>query len=727
MTAPERETAPSSPAPMLALVPPRAGEAAASAAAAPRERQPIRLRVGLRVLVPGAAVLILGISQFLAAYLSEAHSRNLLVGQLEARLASEARELALAASTSMLDDFPELRLVPTLREFTAGHTDSVFAVVLDRDGRLCGHADPRQIGQPFRRDPAWKPLRSEVPLRAGEQLLGDDRQIVFFEPVRHVSGAQLGTVIVAFPRLTITRAIEHSRRQQWLLVWVVMAVGAVCMAVLMSRVVAPVAGIRRGLEQLGRGELGTYFRPYGTAEFRLLSSALNDMTSKLRDAQKSALDRERMAGELATASHIQQRLLPTGQFRTGDFVVAGAQRAAAEVGGDYYDFLTRPDGRVLLLMADVSGKGVAGALFMSMLASLVRAFSPRAESPARLLVTLEEHLGPHLPRGAFVTTWCGLLDPGTGQVDFASAGHVPTLVVRRGGESAEWFGTRAVPLGIAGPAGLARHLEDVRLDLQAGDLLLQLTDGITEAPRGTDGEQFGTERFEQVVRRHARSGPDAVVRAVFDAVSEWTNGPARDDETILVVARVTGPADGETPPAIVVDDLIEDAQAHGCHLELAADLSRLDDLLAWAGKCPGRECFTNEQTQRIELALYELCANIVEHGYRRTPGGRFDLWYVPPAGEGPEVAAPRRTTAEGFFLIRDQGRAFDPGRGATPDLRDPQRRRRGRGLGLEIARRTIRNLRYFPSTEHGNLTLIRFGDSPTPEGELDGNAHDRND
>lgn len=667
----------------------------------------------LRLLVPGISMLVLALSLLFAAHIAEDHSRGLLVREMEARLVSEARQVALSASTALFDDFPELRLAPALREFGAGRPDLVTALVLDGQGVVRGDLDARRIGSTWAEDPSWIAVPSRTRLREGERVVQNDATLAVVTPVVHATGQRIGTAVVAIRRESMEQAIESSRKQQGVLLLAVLAMGSLSMLLVMLRLVSPVADLRAGLERIGRGDLDGRLKPRGSREFRLLAGALNTMAGSLRDGQREALERERLSGELAVAARLQRALLPSGGFQVGDFVVAGAQRAAAEVGGDYYDFNTRPDGRVSLVVADVAGKGLGGAFVTAMLASLVRAFGQTSGSPASLLVTLEKHLGPHLEPWTFITLWHGELDPDSGVLTHSSAGHLPALLVRDGVERGEWLRHRGIPLGIAGPSGLQRRVADIETRLGPGDLVVQVSDGITEAA-GADDEQFGFERLEEVVVRHASQGPEVVVSAILQAVAAWTSGPPRDDETVLAIARSrdskpTQQSEGSAEQVMAV------AQSRGAHLSLPAELVALEQLREWLRTASWMAPLSEEARDRTGLALYELCANVLEHGYRRSQVGTLDVWFVPDdaslvAGESSLVAFEKGGSQEprGFYVLRDAGRPFDPGRVQPPDVRDPAARRHGRGLGLAMARQILTRIRYYPNTGFGNLTVVRF-------------------
>src|SRR5262249_12042993 len=163
-------------------------------------------------------------------------------------------------------------------------------------------------------------------------------------------------------------------------------------------------------------------------ELGLLAGTVNDMAAALKRAQAEMLERERLAHEVELARQIQQSLLPSQPISAGPFDIRGDQLAANEVGGDYWDVLPLPDGRVGLAVADVAGKGVAGCLIMSMLSALLRAMRSTYLSPAAMLTALDERLCESLRPGVFVTMCYAVLDPATGRLTFASAGHNPLLL-----------------------------------------------------------------------------------------------------------------------------------------------------------------------------------------------------------------------------------------------------------------------------------------------------------
>jgi len=744
--------------------------------AARRERRP-RI-AGMRLIVTGCSVAIMAAGVLGVGALGERRSHQVLTGEIETRLRLQARNLALMSSGALLSEYPELTLHPLVKEMQADLPELAFVLVVDHAGVIQGHRDARSLGEDYVPAPGLAVLDSTA-AGPGAHLLGNDELLVASAPVMHPNGEQaIGRALVGLQRSYVTHLVHAARSQQLLLVAMVLGLGVVAALVLMGRLLRPMGALRAGLERIGRGDLDTPIALRARTELGLLAEAVDEMAAELKLAQTSMVESERLAHEMELARDIQRNLLPAAGLDTGCCHVTGAHRAAAEVGGDYYDFFALPDGRVALAIADVSGKGMAGCLIMSMLSALLRSYHGDYGSPAALLVMLEQQLQDTLKLGQFVTMFYGVLDPDGGELRYASAAHSPLLVHRAATGEVEWHQTRGIPLGAVPGGALATTLEDARLRLEPGDLLVQYTDGVNES-FAPDGEQFDFPRIEAVVRERAAEGGDAVLAALRRAVHEWTGRDAPDDdETLLVVQRsasipagagsaptastpaATEPPAASTPPAaaepavaappaaigaagsppaepepaaaaslppghgmVDLQRRLPEAEARGVHLELPARLDALPRLHRWLAECPTLDVLADDDRQLVENALYEICANIVEHGYQEDAGATLDIWWVPEAGEDPlgggtlpDQAGPRLAASLGhaYFLLRDACPPFQPGPWHASDLSDPGVRRRGRGLGLDIVHRIVSRVVYQPTTPEGNLTLLQFDPEPDP-------------
>ncbi len=667
--------------------------------------KPKRRRVwSIRWLVSGAAFALIAVTVVAVGGIGERVTRRTLTRELETRMVLAARDLATASSRALLSDYPELVLAPILAEMESGAAPGSFAVVADREGIIRGHANPRLIGDSFALPPGVAPVSVEAPLRVGEQMQASASLLVATAPVTHPGGEPIGTAYVAYPRAAVDGAIVDARQAQVVPVAILLAISLVVVPLYLAHLLRPIGALRAGLERIGAGDLETPVRLTDRTELGLLGEVMNDMARRVRDAQTERLERERLSRELELARQIQSSLLPAGGMSAGGFTIEGLHRAAAEVGGDLYDVFALRDGKIGLAIADVSGKGLAGCLVTSMLSALLRAFRDEEPSPAALLVRLERTLATSLRPGTFVTMSYGILDPATGTFCWASAGHCPLLVYRSGHERPLRFSTKGVPVGAVRGGALAKTVRDETIRLEPGDVLLQFTDGANETFDPSGREQFGVERIEEALRGAARGGAHAVLSRVRADVEAWSNGrPPDDDLTLLAVSAPPGEPRSVAPQPLA---LLEAARSCGDALTIDADLDALSQLRPWIAARAGLEALDGRQLSLVESALYEVCANVIEHGYGRNGSGRVEVGWVRDTSGAPCASA-------GSFVVRDDGTPYVPAPKQV-DFSDSEVRRRGRGLGLPIIHAMAR-VDYHPGTAQGNITLLKLEPAPRAE------------
>ena len=683
-------------------------------AGVPAEEAPAssrRVAIPLRFIVPIFGALILAVGVLGSAMISERQARTLLVLEIQTRLMLEARNLGLASSGALLEGFPELTLQPIVRDLMVGHPEIVSVIVLDHKDIVKGHPANRELGKHYQQRPGALPEETSLRLRNGERLLGDARELVAISPVLHSSGQRLGTAVVVMRRSYLDQAIARARQQQWILLSVLIALGGLSALALMTLLMRPVGGLQRGLERIGQGDLDTPLALGTFTEINRLAETVNWMTARLRHAHREAVERERLDSEVALAKRIQTALLPPGPLRVGPVSMAARHCSAAEVGGDYVDMFPLGDGCVGVAIADVSGKGVAGCLVMAMLASLLRALRENHSSPAAMVVELEQQLQRSLQRSSFVTLCYAIVDPSTGKTRFASAGHLPMLVLRRATGSAEWIRSKAVPIGALRNGTLAKTLHDGTLQLESGDTLVQLTDGFSEAMHPESGEQFGFERVEAVVRGFAGEGPERVIERLYEAVGEWTRLETPEDDQTLLVLQYCGAESSTAPvlvgvqhpaahPALEAMALLERARSGGGAMKLQPGPDPMPSLRQWLSGVPQVSALVPHDQHLVESALYEAAMNVLEHGYRGRQDAQLEILWSPVPGSA--------SIEDGCFVLRDQAHPYDPTQRSSPDFSDVAVRRRGRGLGVEMIRRIMAEVRYEASTPQGNLLVMRF-------------------
>lgn len=243
--------------------------------------------------------------------------------------------------------------------------------------------------------------------------------------------------------------------------------------------------------------------------------------------------------ELQAAADVQRWLLPPSTPLVANNSTAASYRTARHSGGDYYDIREMPDGRLGLLIADVSGKGAAAAVLMAVLRTIVHeSVWSRVTGPAELLDYADRRLCElGLPqRGTFVTAFACALEPATGKLAYSSAGHSPPRLLRvRHRTIVTMSGANTTPLAMLDEP--CTHTE-ATIVLEPGDLAVLYTDGITEA-RSPQGEFFSEARLDEILCGLPQPvTPASAVEAITRAVGDFAGaGPLADDQTLLAVTR----------------------------------------------------------------------------------------------------------------------------------------------------------------------------------------------
>jgi serine phosphatase RsbU (regulator of sigma subunit)/ketosteroid isomerase-like protein len=241
-------------------------------------------------------------------------------------------------------------------------------------------------------------------------------------------------------------------------------------------------------------------------------------------------ERERVEQELRVARRIQQASLPKGVPELKGWEIVPYYRPAREVGGDFYDFLDLADGRLGVVVGDATGKGVPAALMMASTRSTLRAVAQASDSPGDALRRVNDPLATDIPSNMFVTCFYAILDPKSGTLSYANAGHdLPYL--HRNGEAKE-LRARGMPLGLM--PGMS--YEEGEASLREGNSVLFYSDGLVEA-HDPNGEMFGFPRLRRLVAEHGEEGVlvDFLMEELYSFVGEgWEQ---EDDITVLTLER----------------------------------------------------------------------------------------------------------------------------------------------------------------------------------------------
>ena len=267
----------------------------------------------------------------------------------------------------------------------------------------------------------------------------------------------------------------------------------------------------------------------GSKEFTEMADAFNAMAGEIDRYLDELSELNRQKAELNIARDIQIGLLEPTEFQSDTAYIRACMLPAKDVGGDLYDYQVLPDGKICVIIADVSGKGVAAALFMSRAITLLHQYVEAGMSPGKILYEYNNHLAARNPNMLFITTFVGIYDAGMETLVYANAGHNDPYLISD--KLIKLDGERGMAAGIFADERYEEHTVSMR----AGDLLFLYTDGVTEA-QNSRGEFFTEEALEDELSRMVSLSKDDVVAAVLKRIKEFSDGAEQaDDITMLTL------------------------------------------------------------------------------------------------------------------------------------------------------------------------------------------------
>jgi len=288
--------------------------------------------------------------------------------------------------------------------------------------------------------------------------------------------------------------------------------------------------------------------PYSGEDKRLLDSvaaqagiALENIALAEKMAERREADR-RLAQEMEIARQVQARLFPQKPPAMRTLEYTGGCIQARKVGGDYYDFLELCPGRLAMVLADIAGKGVSGALLMASLQANLRSqYALAVDDLPRLLASVNRLFYENSGDASYATLFFADYDDSSRKLRYANCGHLPPLLLRASGSSqdrvsetpkVEWLSSTCTVVGLFE----AWQCEIAEVELAAGDTLVLYTDGITEA-ENVDGEEFGASRLLDTLGSHSHLPAVPLLQAVVGAVQQFSGGSEQQDDITLVIAR----------------------------------------------------------------------------------------------------------------------------------------------------------------------------------------------
>ncbi|GAA5494399.1 hypothetical protein Rhal01_00560 [Rubritalea halochordaticola] len=274
------------------------------------------------------------------------------------------------------------------------------------------------------------------------------------------------------------------------------------------------------------------------SEFDHFRSASEQASFALGNAMihREAGEKRKMESELRTAREVQSVLLPNEQPNIPGYRIEGMNKPARIISGDYYDYIPLGEGRWAVVIADVSGKGVAAGLLMAMCRSVLRAELVRDPDPLKAMDQVNRQIFPDIREDAFISLALYVINENDGKVQLVRAGHDKAPLLRKGAKEVEWLKPPGLAIGLDDGDVFARVNRIHEFEMESGDCLLIYTDGVTEAENLKE-EQFGHERMVEVFSDAAPLGAEKIVRDMEQALHKFVSGVRQGDDITMIAVE----------------------------------------------------------------------------------------------------------------------------------------------------------------------------------------------
>jgi sigma-B regulation protein RsbU (phosphoserine phosphatase) len=499
-------------------------------------------RFGLRFkfsLLIAALILILtvGISAVLSSISIRSQKESLALQMWDkANLSLENMTNVAREGILNNDDLLLLSLIAKTME----NKDIEFSVILNNENRVVAGSVPGEQDKTYTDEFTGKAAASGKAVFSPE-FSPDDlaKRYALASPVTF-SGKRIGTVQIRYSTESIFRTIDEARRTNLISSAVVTVatilvgiVGAIFMA---SITIRPIKVLAEGANIIGSGKLEHKIHIKAADEIGLLSDEFNRMTARLLDYQKRMEEKAKLDEQLEIARNIQQSLIPQAGIENDHISIGGFYKAAAGVGGDYYDFIQIDGGMYGLIMSDVAGKGVPASLMMIMIRTVFKSLIQSGiKEPAKVVSLMNDTIAPDISSDRFATLLFGIYDQKRRLFRYTNAGYGPLLVYKSGKkkcflvESPE----KSPPIGSMPDVP---YNEEKPIQLERGDAVFLFTDGIHES-RNEREEEYGMKRLADVIPGFAGKDSRETANFIIQDVLGFVGGAAQYDDMTLIVMK----------------------------------------------------------------------------------------------------------------------------------------------------------------------------------------------
>jgi serine phosphatase RsbU (regulator of sigma subunit) len=474
--------------------------------------------------------------------------RESFVASLQKRGSVQTKDLAQASLNAMVQsDYTTLAsFVP---EIAKGDTEVAYVYVTDKDGVVLAHSNESLKGKAIT-DPHAREMLSSKEAVTKEVVTPTGKQYVFSRPVFQ-DGVRQGTVVLAYSLANLENTLkkldsdkEAAFQAAWIrtaLVGLFFVLVGTALAIFQGlRISRPIKMLAWRADQIARGDLETRVEISSGDEIGMLGENFNYMADRLLILMRETAEKATLEKELEVARTIQETLVPPPDPIERSFVrLAGYFLPASQCGGDWWTVHDMPDGRILVVIGDVTGHGVPSAMITAAAKAacdVVRATEGNGLTVTRLLEVMNRAIFESAKRKFVMTCFASILDPRRRIITYANAGHNFPYLFRPGAQDGNDFQVLMSRGNRLGDLEESTYQEKTH-PLHAGDVLVWYTDGIVECENDR-GEEYGEKRFRAAIRRAADLDPVAMRESVVSAAGQFFGDRARKDDITMVFARI---------------------------------------------------------------------------------------------------------------------------------------------------------------------------------------------
>jgi len=493
---------------------------------------------GLKFKFSLAIIILIIIMMSLVTFVVRSRVRDTLLSQMQVKGMALARGLAGNAAEALVTA-DRLLLAELVDKAGKQEEGILYAVLVDKQGHVLAHSNFKLEGRSYQipAGAVYERVKDGKIIHytlQGEECLDFEVPIILAGKIKNVEKI-VGAAHVVYSLLPIRRLVYETLQNIFYIAAACLGLGIFLVLFLVSRIIRPVKQLAEAAEEVGAGNLDLNLEVRRCDELGQLAATFNHMAANLKLAQVELIVKERLQHEMEIAQHIQNLLVPKHSPQIPGYSISMLYRSAEEVSGDYFDFIDLGRGYWGMTIADVSGKGVPGALVMAQTRSVMRSIAHVNLSPAKVLSQANLNLYRDMRDDMFVTVSYFVLDSARRMVTLSRAGHLAAIIYRRATKTCELEMPTGIAIGISDPDTFDLMLNEKKIKLNPGDFILLYTDGVDEACNRAQ-ELFGSQRLLQTLIKSAHLKADGIINHLDQAVQRFVGeAPQHDDITMILV------------------------------------------------------------------------------------------------------------------------------------------------------------------------------------------------